>query len=98
LLRALAREVRASGARFLLLMLPEDVRRVDAVALRAAGIEPRYVPPRPDMGEIRFRNDPHMNAAGHRFYAEGLVPVLDEPLRAILRERARREASSPAPR
>lgn len=39
------------------------------------------------MGVIRFRNDPPMNAAGHRYCAEGLLPILSEPLLEIRRQR-----------
>jgi len=84
LLQALAREVRVSGASFLLLMIPQHWERVDTRALRADGVEPRYVT-LPDVIEpqqIRFTNDAHLNALGHRVYAEGLAPLLESALRA----------------
>jgi hypothetical protein len=89
LLEALAREVRASGAGFLLLTMPWHWERLDARALRAAGIEPRYVTLSQaiEPSRIRFANDSHMNALGHRVYAEGLLPILDTALRARLRAR-----------
>jgi hypothetical protein len=84
LLQALAREVRASGAGFLLLMIPQHFPRVDLRALRADRIEPRYVALSDaiDPSRIRFRNDSHLNALGHRLYADGLVPILEAALRA----------------
>ena len=84
LLQALARDVRASGARFLLLMTPSHWERVDLRALRADRIQPRFVSMpegiRPD--QIRFRNDSHLNALGHRLMAEGLAPLVEAELRA----------------
>jgi hypothetical protein len=68
-------------------MLPEDASRIDRAALGAAGIAARHVPASRWMGVIRFRNDPPMNAAGHRYCAEGLLPILSEPLLEIRRQR-----------
>jgi lysophospholipase L1-like esterase len=87
LLQALAREVRGSGARFLLLMIPQHWPRVDLRALRADQIDLQYVTLSDaiDPSQIRFRNDSHLNALGHRLYAEGLTPVVE----AALRSRAR---------
>lgn len=84
LLQALAREVRASGAGFLLLMIPRHFPRVDLRALRADQIEPRSVALRGgvDPAQIRFRNDSHLNRLGHRLYAEGLLPIVEAELRA----------------
>jgi lysophospholipase L1-like esterase len=83
LLQALAREVRASGAGFLLLMIPQHWPRVDLRALRADRIDPKYVTLSDaiDPSQIRFRNDSHLNALGHRLYAEGLTPVVEAALR-----------------
>jgi lysophospholipase L1-like esterase len=39
-----------------------------------AGILPR---------QIRFRNDSHLNALGHRLLAEGLAPLVESELRAL---------------
>jgi hypothetical protein len=87
LLQALAREVRASGAGFLLLMIPQHWERVDLHALRADRIDPQYVTLSDaiDPSRIRFRNDSHLNALGHRLYAEGLTPIVEGALRARLR-------------
>jgi lysophospholipase L1-like esterase len=41
-----------------------------------AGILPR---------QIRFRNDSHLNALGHRLLAEGLAPLVESELRSALR-------------
>ncbi|MGH7289084.1 MAG: hypothetical protein ACREI8_13810, partial [Myxococcota bacterium] len=90
LLQALAREVRRSGATFALLMTPRNWERLDTRALRAelieassveisTGIEPSL---------LRFRNDSHWNARGHQLYAEGLMPFVEEELRAVLKRRA----------
>ena len=89
LLQALAREVRASGSAFLLLMIPEHWPRVDLRALRADRIEPQYVALRGGVepSRIRFRNDGHLNALGHRLYADGLAPIVEGALRARSRPR-----------
>ena len=93
LLQALAHDVRASGASFLLLATPRHWGRLDVRALAADRIEPRYVALRGALqpSQIRFRNDSHLNVLGHRVYAEGLVPIVEAELRASLRsgERSR---------
>jgi hypothetical protein len=80
---------RASGAGFLLLMVPRHWERVDERALRADRIEIAYVTlsDAVDAARIRFTNDSHLNALGHRLYAEGLVPILERALRVELRRR-----------
>lgn len=87
LLQELAREVRAGGARFALVMAPHHWERVDLRALRADRIEPHTValPPGVEARQIRFRNDGHLNALGHRVFAEGLAPQLERELRAARR-------------
>ena len=89
LLQALAREVRASGAGFLLLMIPRHWERVDERALRADRIEIAYVTLSDAVAaaNIRFANDAHLNALGHRLYADGLVPIVERALRVELRRR-----------
>jgi lysophospholipase L1-like esterase len=86
LLQALARDVRESGARFLLVMAPSHWERVDLRALRADRIEPHVVslPAGIEAQQIRFRNDSHLSALGHRVFAEGLAPQLEPELRAAL--------------
>jgi lysophospholipase L1-like esterase len=83
LLQALAREVRAAGARFLLLMVPRHWPRIDLRALRAdqIPIESVTIPEGVDPRSIRFENDGHLNAHGHRFYADGLLPIVESALR-----------------
>ncbi len=90
LLQALAREVRANGARFLLLITPRIWQRLDTRALLADQIEPFAVTLSPAirLGQLRFRNDSHLNAPGHRWFADGLAPLVEQELRTRLRERA----------
>jgi len=90
LLQALAREVRESGAAFALLMTPRHWERLDTRALRADGIEASYVTISTGVERslLRFRNDSHWNARGHRLFAQGLTPFVEEELRAVLRKRA----------
>jgi lysophospholipase L1-like esterase len=87
LLQALARDVRSSGARFILLMTPSHWPRVDLRALRADQIDPRFVsmPAGVQRSQIRFRNDSHLNVLGHRRMAEALAPLVESELRLALR-------------
>jgi lysophospholipase L1-like esterase len=83
LIQTLARDVRQSGARFLLMITPQHWERLDVRALAADQIEPHAVP----LGvllpaQLRFRNDGHFNALGHQVYAEGLAPLVEAELRA----------------
>ncbi len=90
LLQALAREVRESGAAFALLITPRQWERLDTRALRADGIEASSVAIGTGIERslLRFRNDSHWNARGHRLFAQGLTPFVEEQLRAVLRKRA----------
>jgi hypothetical protein len=83
LLQALARRVRETGARFLLLMIPQHWPRVGLRALRADQIqlESVSIPGFIDPQRVRFKNDAHLNAAGHRLYAEGLTPIVEDALK-----------------
>jgi lysophospholipase L1-like esterase len=83
LLQALARRVRETGARFLLLMIPQHWPRVGLRALRAdqIQIESVSIPGFIDPQRVRFKNDAHLNAAGHRLYAEGLTPIVEDALK-----------------
>src|SRR5262245_9241807 len=89
LLQTLARAVRASQARFLLLVTPRHWQRLDVRALAADQIEPHYValPPSLQMSQLTFRNDAHFNVLGHQVYAEGLAPLVEAELREVLRRR-----------
>jgi lysophospholipase L1-like esterase len=89
LLQALARDVRLNGARFLLMITPRHWERLDARALAADQIEPHavYLSGALQYGQIKFRNDGHFNALGHQVYAEGLAPLVESELRALLRAR-----------
>jgi lysophospholipase L1-like esterase len=86
LIQALAREVRVSGARFLLMITAPHWQRLDVRALAADEIEPHAVPLPAglSLAQIRFRNDGHFNALGHQVYAEGLAPLVEAELRAQL--------------
>ena len=89
LLQALARDVRGNGSRFLLMMTPRHFERLDVRALAADRIEPHAVTLSGALqqSQLRFRNDAHFNALGHRVYAEGLVPLVESELHALLRAR-----------
>jgi lysophospholipase L1-like esterase len=95
LIQTLAREVRVSGARFLLMITAPHWERLDGRALAADQIEPHAValPVGLTPAQIRFRNDGHFNAFGHQVYADGLAPLVEAELRA---ERAARERGEPA--
>jgi lysophospholipase L1-like esterase len=89
LIQALARDVRRSEARFLLMITPRHWERLDVRALAADRIEPHYVTltnPIPQ-AQLQFRNDSHFNVLGHRVFAEGLAPIVESELRAVLRAR-----------
>jgi hypothetical protein len=90
LVQALARDVRASGARGLLLMTDRHWQRLDTRALLADQIEPYavWLSPAVQPSQVRFRNDSHLNASGHRWYADGLLPLVEGELRAALRLQA----------
>jgi lysophospholipase L1-like esterase len=92
LLQALARDVRSSQARFLLLVTPRLWERLDVRALAADRIEPHYVtlPGTLQMSQLTFRNDAHFNVLGHRVFAEGLAPIVEAELREVLRARSGR--------
>jgi lysophospholipase L1-like esterase len=82
LLQALSGEVRETGARFLLLMIPQHWPRVNLRALRADGIQIESVSIPSFIGShrVRFKNDGHLNVMGHRLYAEGLAPIVQDAL------------------
>jgi len=89
LLQALARDVRGNGSRFLLMMTSRHWERLDVRALAADRIEPHSVTLSSALqqSQLRFRNDAHFNALGHRVYAEGLAPLVESELHALLRAR-----------
>jgi len=95
LLQALAREVRATGADFLLMITPPHWQRLGTRALLADQIAAHYVtlPAGVEPSLLRFRNDSHWNERGHRIYAEGLAPIIEERLRALLSRRERTPAA-----
>jgi lysophospholipase L1-like esterase len=89
LLQALARDVRGNGSRFLLMITPRNFERLDVRALAADRIEPHAVTLSSALqpGQLHFQNDSHFNTLGHQVYAEGLVPLVESELHALLRAR-----------
>lgn len=89
LIQALARDVRGNGSRFLLMMTPRHFERLDVRALAADRIEPHSVMLNRALqpSQLRFRNDAHFNVLGHQVYADGLAPLVESELHALLRAR-----------
>ncbi len=79
LLSRLAREVERDGASFFVMMRRQSYARLDYRALMAQGVDVREIgaPPGVEPWMLRFRNDPHFNARGHRVVAEGLARVAE---------------------
>jgi hypothetical protein len=82
LVRQLAREVRSSGAGFVLASEEVDQRSLDMPALAEDDIEfvdlievVKIAP-----GEVQFVNDSHFNVKGHRLAADLLVPAVEREL------------------
>ena len=77
-------------------MTPRHRTRIDVRALRADRIPiqsvtmPAFIDPR----TIRFENDGHLNARGHRVYADGLVPLVESALTEPRSERGGGQDSS----
>lgn len=78
LYRELAHAVRQDGASFLAVIGSNELQRFDREALAASGIaihplriESRFY----RLDDLRFVNDGHFNAQGHRLLAEHLTPV-----------------------
>ena len=82
LIRSLASEVRASGARFLAVLTENQVGLLDTAAFREEGIRYYVMAPEVkdgfDVRELRWQNDSHYNAEGHRLVAEVLEPIVVE--------------------
>ena len=90
MIQALAREVRAAGAEFVLIGRRSEMARLDGSALARSGIEPLSPGNRPVTERIRFVNDSHLNEAGHRYYDETISPILSRKLEARLERRGLR--------
>jgi lysophospholipase L1-like esterase len=98
LIQALAREVRVTGARFVLMITARHWERLDVRALAADQIEPHAVSLGGlDPAEVRFRNDGHFNALGHQVYAAGLARLVEAELRARLAAHGAGSAAVTAP-
>ena len=79
---ALAKEVRDSGASFLWVMSPTEQEKIDLSWPELEGLTPvalqgrSMIPPE----RFRFRNDQHFTPAGHRYWADLLVPQIERIL------------------
>jgi len=78
LVLTLAREVRSSGARFLVIGFPDhleqlDARRLEAAAIPTLSLDALWSAPQE---EVRWKHDSHFNPEGHRRLAETLLPVV----------------------
>lgn len=85
LLIELAREVRKSGARLLILIRESELDRMDADAIHAEGALTRTLVISETLSRgrpVKFVNDGHFNALGHRLSAALLAPVLVDLLTA----------------
>lgn len=83
LILRMASEVRAEGARFVLLIEGSDLAGLDQPALAAAGIEIARTDEALGANQeaYRFPNDGHLNERGHRRLADFLAPRLAADLR-----------------
>jgi lysophospholipase L1-like esterase len=83
LILRMAGEARQDGARFMLLANDAYIHTLDVAALAGAGIEiaPVNEALGDDQSPLRFPNDGHLNAAGHRRLAAFLVLRLAADLR-----------------
>ncbi len=96
LLVALARESRANGAEFVLVMRDSERDRLPPGLLAREGITPHQIEVESavlDARALRFQNDRHLNDLGHRVFARHLAPILA----GALRERAAGAAGGGAP-
>jgi hypothetical protein len=84
LLIALAREVEADGAAFVLLIRSTDLQKVGKEEIAAAGVH-AYSPVIPSSrfegGRLDFVNDAHYNPLGHRLLSEVVTPLLASEIR-----------------
>lgn len=83
LLRELAREVRASGAKLMILIRRSDLEQMDPAAIYAEGARFRQLVITDEMTRgrpIRFENDAHFNVLGHELAARLIAPELAEIL------------------
>jgi hypothetical protein len=77
------REVRASGAKLLLLIRKSDLEQMDAAAIHAEGALFRQLVITEEMTRgqpVRFSNDAHFNVLGHELAARLIAPELAEIL------------------
>lgn len=90
IVRALGKEVGASGSEFFLAIPLSEFDRLDAARLRSEGIVPHELslslPAGVDL-ELRFENDSHFNSRGHFYLARLLFPHLEEIAAEHLRRR-----------
>jgi lysophospholipase L1-like esterase len=81
LIRQLARAVRDAGARFLLAINDYDLVSLDSGALKTDQVECVVFPPAANSAAYQWKNDGHLNEAGHRRFAGLLEPELAKELR-----------------
>jgi len=85
LLVELAREVRDSGARLLMVFDLDEVGHLDVAAIASSGAVIRLLAldgERMRAAPIRFENDNHFNRLGHELVTDFLTPILAEMLEA----------------
>jgi len=86
LIEALADDVEASGAHFVLWIRDRSLERLVEAGLRLDRIDRIRValdPRRRGVFPIHFKNDSHWNAFGHKLIAETLAPLLRERIEAL---------------
>lgn len=105
LIRALAKSVQESGARFVLSIGRSDLQHLDVTQLDADGIERFDSSQVDDQGtgdhiskydvNMRFRCDSHLNPKGHARMAELMTPFLAAKLSALRSARAHAPENAP---
>ncbi|MEE2679300.1 MAG: SGNH/GDSL hydrolase family protein [Myxococcota bacterium] len=83
LIEALAREVRSGGGRLLIVVRESELERMDAPAIHAEGARTIALAVTPEQARgrpIRFENDGHLNALGHRIASRLLAEAIRREL------------------
>jgi len=82
ILRALAREVRASGAEPMFLVIPSFWVGIDPRDFASEGVTLCEVADDLERAEYHYEHDSHLNLRGHELLAERLRPAVAERIRA----------------